>query len=198
MWQECWFSADCSSGHSSRRLQVWLNQTYSNYISPRVINLWQQSERVRLLCAFVLSDIVMATIGCVTLCLISATKVEITWQVVCVTERPLQRRSASWGVLLQMLTGVSSRRHTNEQSVLKIRRSTKRTSRRVVVVRSVKRDLSVLSFRFLTLALSREQNPPCLTQMYLWFIIQKSGSRQEVHRLPGVLWCPRFYAAMDL
>lgn len=94
MWQGCWFSADCSSGHSSRRVYVCLNQTYSNYISPRVINLWQQSKPARLFCASVLSHIVMTIIACATLYLISAGKVEITWQVVCVTERPLQSRDA--------------------------------------------------------------------------------------------------------
>lgn len=46
-----------------------------------------------------------------------------------------------------MLTGVSSRCHADgKQSILKIRRTAKGTSRRVVVVRSVKRDLSVLIF----------------------------------------------------
>lgn len=54
-----------------------------------------------------------------------------------------------------MLTGVSSRRHANgKQSILKIRRAAKRTSQRVVVVRSVKRDLSVLIFRRSLLDLS--------------------------------------------
>lgn len=54
-----------------------------------------------------------------------------------------------------MLTGVSSRRHADgKQSILKIRRTAKRTSRRVVVVRSVKRDLSVLIFRRSLLDLS--------------------------------------------
>lgn len=47
-----------------------------------------------------------------------------------------------------MLTGVSSCRHADgKQSILKIRCTSKRTSPRVVVVRSVKRDLSVLIFR---------------------------------------------------
>lgn len=54
-----------------------------------------------------------------------------------------------------MLTGVSSRRHANgKQSILKIRRTSKSTSQRVVVVRSVKRDLSVLIFRRSLLDLS--------------------------------------------
>lgn len=94
MWRGCWFSADCSSGRSSCLLEVWLNQTNANYISPGVVNLWQQSKLVRLFCALVLSDAVMTIIGCVTRCLISAAKVKITWQVVCVTERPLQRCAA--------------------------------------------------------------------------------------------------------
>lgn len=67
---------------------------YSNYVSPRVIHLWQQSRRICVLCAFMLWDIVMTVIGCVTLTLISIAEVEITWQVVCITERPLQRYSS--------------------------------------------------------------------------------------------------------
>lgn len=59
------------------------------------------------------------------------------------------------GVPLRMLTGVSSQRHADgKRSILKIRRAAKRTSRRVVGVRSVKRDLSVLIFRCSLLDLS--------------------------------------------
>lgn len=54
-----------------------------------------------------------------------------------------------------MLTGVSSRRHGDgKQSILKIRCGIKGTSRRVVVVRSVERGLSVLIFRRSLLDLS--------------------------------------------
>lgn len=54
-----------------------------------------------------------------------------------------------------MLTGVSSRRHGDgKQSILKIRCGIKGTSRRVVVVRSVERGLSVLIFRRSRLDLS--------------------------------------------
>lgn len=93
MWQECWFNADCSSGHSSRRFRVWLNQTYAITFHPMLLTC-DSSKRACLFPAFVLTDIVMTIIGCVTPCLISAAKVEITWQVVCVTERPLQRCGA--------------------------------------------------------------------------------------------------------
>lgn len=54
-----------------------------------------------------------------------------------------------------MLTGVSPRRHGDgTQSILKIRRGAPRTSRRVGVVRSVKRELSALIFRRSLLDLS--------------------------------------------
>lgn len=65
------------------------------------------------------------------------------------------KAAARRGVPLRMLTGVSSRRHADgKRSILKIRRAAKRTSRRVVGVRSVKRDLSVLIFRCSLLDLS--------------------------------------------
>lgn len=99
----------------------------------------------------------MTIIVCVILCLISAAKVEITWQVVCGSERPLQRCSTLSRPITDADRRVvsSSRRHADgKQSILKIRRAAKRTSRRVVVVRSVKRDLSVLIFRCSLLDLS--------------------------------------------
>lgn len=96
-----------------------------------------------------------------------------------------------------MLTGVSSRRHADgKQSILKIRCTVKGASWRVVIVRSVKRDLSVLIFRRSLLDLSLVVlTEPCLSDsnLPLWFIIHKCWSRQDVHRLPGVLWCTHFY-----
>lgn len=105
----------------------------------------------------------------------------------------LFKAAARRGVPLRMLTGVSSRRHADgKRSILKIRRAAKRTSRRVVGVRSVKRDLSVLIFRCSLLDLSlvaRTQSSLSDSNLPLIYHSEKWVQTGSTPPPPGVLWC---------